>query len=122
MRIFWKKCKKLSKRLCLSPRLPPAVGSSPPDLCVGTPAYYFSFVGFISSDECVLIPSKKYKITTVNVMFLILPHFYTYFSLQTLKFSLIGGAKIFLPQGAGYPSYATGFPMAIFNFKHFTAP
>jgi len=36
---------------------------------------------------------KKNKITTVNDLFLLLPHFFTYFSLQTLYFLLTGGGK-----------------------------
>jgi len=51
---------------------------------VVTSAYYYRFVEFISSAKCVLFPSKKSKITTVNVLFLLHSHFCTYFSLQTL--------------------------------------
>jgi len=34
--------------------------------------------------------------------------FYTYFSFQTLQFLLVEAQIYFLPQGVGYPSYATG--------------
>jgi len=46
--------------------------------------YKFVPVYFVSSAKCVLFPSKKNKITTVNVLPLILPHFCTYFSHQSL--------------------------------------
>jgi len=41
---------------------------------------------FVSSAKYVLLPSKRNKITRVNVLLLLLPHFYTYtyISYQTL--------------------------------------
>jgi len=57
--------------------------------------------------NAVSLPSKKKKITTVNVLLLILPHFCAYLSLQTLQFLLTWAQEYFLPQGAGYPNYAT---------------
>jgi len=76
MRNFWKKAKK-------SP-LPPAAGGPPSDPCVVTSVYNYSFVKFVSSAKCVLLPSEKNKISTVNVLFQFHPHFCAYFSLQTL--------------------------------------
>jgi len=51
---------------------------------------------------------KNNKITTVDVVLLLLPHFCTYFSLQTLWFMLTCAQEYFLLQGVGYPSNATG--------------
>jgi len=48
-------------------------------------------------------------ITIKKEQILHLPNLCSYFSLQTLEFLLEGAQKYFLPQGAGYPSYATGF-------------
>jgi len=50
-------------------------------------------------------PSKKSRITPVNVLLLFLPHFSTYFSLQSLQFLLTGGvgARIFLAPGRKVP-------------------
>jgi len=62
-----------------SPERPFASGSPNPG--VFALAYYYNFVKFISSVKCVLLLSKRNKITTVNVLFLLLPHLY--FSLQT---------------------------------------
>jgi len=65
-----------------------SVGAPPPNprllpesVPVVTSAYYYSFVDFVLSLKCVLLPSKNNKITTVNVLFLLLSHFCTYFSL-----------------------------------------
>jgi len=64
---------------------------------------YYNFVEFISGAKMRFITIKKNKITTVNVLILLLPHFCTYFSLQTLKFLLTGGVKIFLAPGRRVP-------------------
>jgi len=39
-----------------------SVGAPPPDPRIVTPAYYYSFVEFISSAECVLLSSKRIKL------------------------------------------------------------
>jgi len=54
-------------------------------------------------------PWKKNKITTVNVLLLLLSHFSTYFSFKLFRFCCLGAQEYFFPQGAGYPSYATGY-------------
>jgi len=46
--------------------------------------YYYKFVEFVSSVKCILFRSKKNQVTTANVLPLFLPHFYTYFLIQTL--------------------------------------
>jgi len=51
---------------------------------------------------------KQQQQQTANALLLLLPHFYTYFSFQTLQFLLVGAQKYFLLQGAAYPSYAPG--------------
>jgi len=69
---------------------PPEPPFASSDWCLGprpqrfSSAYYYSFVEIISSAKCVLLPSKKDKITTINVLLLLHPHFYTLFLLQTL--------------------------------------
>jgi len=75
------------------------LGVPPPDLRVVTSACYFSFVGVVSSTKYVLLYyciekvqntySKwlKSQYFAVNVLILLLPHFCTYFSLQTLHCS-----------------------------------
>jgi len=80
-----------------------ASGAPPPDLRIVTSSYYYSFIKFISRGKCILLPLKKNKITTVNVLFLFLLHFFTYFLLQTLYFLLTGGARIFLAPGRRVP-------------------
>jgi len=47
---------------------------------------------------------KKEQKTLVNVLLLLLPLFGIYFSLQTRQVLLTGGARMFLAQGAGYPT------------------
>jgi len=49
---------------------------------------------------------KKNKIAAVNLLLLLLPHFCTYFSLQTLLFL---SQEYFFSQGAGYLSYAAAY-------------
>jgi len=97
MRIFWKNTVKITS----------ASGAPSPDPRVVTVAYYYNLVEFVSSVKCVSLFSEKDKMTTVHVLLLLLPHFCTYFSLQTLQILRRGAQKYFLPQGAGYPSYAT---------------
>jgi len=46
-------------------------------------------------------------ISTINVLFC----FFRTFAPKTLQFLLSRGTKIFLAQGAGYPSYATAGQM-----------
>jgi len=84
-----------------NPRWPPAAGASPPDLRVVTPAYYYNFVKFISSAKFGLLPLKKNK-------FCIFQIFAAIFHFKLCSFCWQGAQKYFLPQGAGYPSYATG--------------
>jgi len=55
------------------------LGAPPTDPCVVTSAYYYSFIKLISRGKCILLPSKKNKIITVNVLFLLLPYFFTYY-------------------------------------------
>jgi len=72
-----------------------------------TLAYYWNFVKYISSSKMRFITLKKKQNNYSRlkyVLFLLLPHLFTYFSLQTLQFLLTDN---FLPQGAGYPSYVT---------------
>jgi len=71
VRIFGKNCTNRLSLACLW-----RLGAPAPDPRVVTSAYYYSFVEFISSTKCVLLPSKENKITTVNDLFLLLPHFF----------------------------------------------
>jgi len=80
-----------------NPRLLRWLGAPPPDSRVVTSAYYYSFVKFISRGNAFYYLQKKNKITTLNLLFWLLPHFFTYFSLQT------GGARIFLALGRRVP-------------------
>jgi len=53
------------------------------------------------------IALQRRKINTVNVLCLLLSHFlHLLFALNFVVF-VEGGQEYFLPQGAGYPSYAT---------------
>jgi len=61
-----------------------ASGAPPPDPRADTPAYYYNFVEFISSGKCISFRSKKKQVTTANVLPLLLPHFFTYFLIQTV--------------------------------------
>jgi len=76
-------------------------GTPTPDLRVVTPADYYNFVEFVSHATCVLLLSKKNKKTTIFVVFLLLPHFCTYFSLQTQRFLLTGTQECFCPRAQG---------------------
>jgi len=58
-----------------NPCLPPELGAHPPYSCVVTPACYCNFGEFASCAKCVLLFSKRNKVTTVNALFLLLPHF-----------------------------------------------
>jgi len=60
------------------------MGAPLPDLHVVTPAYYYNFVGGVSSVKCILFRSKKNQVTTENVLPLLLLHFCTYILIQTL--------------------------------------
>jgi len=70
-----------------------------------------NFVEFLSSAYCVLLLSQRNNVATVIILFLLLPHFCTYFSLQIVQFLLAGAQEYFLPPDAGYPSYTTGIPL-----------
>jgi len=75
MRIFWDKNVKItsgSGALPPNPPLPLAAGTPAADPHVITPAYYCKFAEFISCANCILLPSKDYKVTTVNVLILLL--------------------------------------------------
>jgi len=74
---------------------------------VVTSAYCYRFVEFISRAKCVLLPSKRNKITTVNVLFLLLPHFSPIFLFKLCTCWQVA-QEYFLSKGAWYPSYATG--------------
>jgi len=56
---------------------------------------------------------KEQNNYAVNVMLLLLLHFCTYFSLQTLQFSLVGAQEYSLSSGARYHIYATAFLITI---------
>jgi len=73
--VFFFNCK---NRLSV-PRLPPAAegSASRPRRCCSRLLLQLCRVHFYSSAKCVLSPSKKNKITTVNVLFLLLPYFCT---------------------------------------------
>jgi len=51
---------------------------------------------------------KNSSNNSANALLLRLPRFCPYFSFQNSTVFVGGGAKVFLLQGAGYPSYATG--------------
>jgi len=59
------------------------------------------------STKCVLLPSKKNKISTVNVLLLQLPQLSHLFFISNYVILLTEAQEYFLPQEAGYPSYAT---------------
>jgi len=86
MSIFWEKTVKVvsaSEPPPPNPCLLPAAA----DPRVVTPAYYYNFVEFVSSAKCAFFRSKKNK-KLQHLMFcfclLLLPHFFTYFLIQTL--------------------------------------
>jgi len=95
MRIFLKKSCKYRFSVGGSdpnPRLPPAVGGSAPNSrVVVTPACYCNFVEFVSCAKCVLLSSKRNKLTTVNALFLLLPHFLHLFFTSSSVFFVDGG-------------------------------
>jgi len=76
----------------------------PPDSHVVTLTYYYNFIEFVPSIKCILLTSKKDKMTrTCSTVT---------FSASIFHFKLcrlyVGGAQeYYLPQGAGYPSYAS---------------
>jgi len=53
------------------------------------------------------LPLKEEKITTINVLLLLLSHFFHLFFTLNSVVLLKGAQEYFLPQGARYPSYAT---------------
>jgi len=53
------------------------------------------------------LPLKEEKLTTVNVLRLLLSHFLHLFFTLTSAVCVEGAQEYFLPQSAGYPSYAT---------------
>jgi len=60
------------------------LGAPPPDPRVVTSTYYYSFVEFIASAKMRFITFKKEQYNYSKCSVLLLPHFFTYFSLQTL--------------------------------------
>jgi len=97
MRIFWNKNVKITSVSGASPpdpRFPPA--APPPDPPLISPVYYCKSVGFISSAKCVLFSSKKNKITTVNVLLLLLPQLSHLFFISNSVVFVEGGTRIFL--------------------------
>jgi len=62
------------------------LGAKPSDPRVVTPAYYYNFFEFIFGAKCVLLSSKKNKITTINVLFSLHPHFCLIFSSNSVIF------------------------------------
>jgi len=95
---FWNKNVKITSSL----------RASPPGPHVITFAYYCKFVEFISCANCILLPSKDNKITTVNVLLLLLLQLLPLFFISnSIVFVDCGVQEYFLPQGAVYPSYAT---------------
>jgi len=104
MRIFWEKTVKIisaSGAPLPNPRLPPAAGDSDTDPRVVTPAYYYNFVGFVSSAKCILFSSKKKQVTTANILPLLLPHFAPIFSFKLCKFCWRGYKNISCPRAQG---------------------
>jgi len=75
------------------------IGPPLPNPRVATPAYYWNFIKFVSSAKCILLLSKKHKITTVNVLLLLLSHFCIYFF--TSNFAVFVGevARTFFAPG-----------------------
>jgi len=55
----------------------------------------------------IIISKNNRSNNTANVLPSLLPRICAYFSLQTMQFLLVRTQKSFLPQGAGYPRYAT---------------
>jgi len=78
-----------------------ASGAPPPDPRVVVSAYYYNFVEFMSNAECVLLPSKKNKITTVNVRFLLLSHLSRIFHFKLCTFFDRGRKNISCPRAQG---------------------
>jgi len=103
MRIFWEKNCRLA-----SPPNPRLIVSLRPQTPVVTPVYYYNFVEFVSSAKCILFRSKNNQVTTIFCLsfFRI---FAPIFSFKLCKFCWRGAQEYILPQGAGYPSYATEF-------------
>jgi len=77
-----------------------------------------NFVKFVSGAKCVLLPSKRNKITAINVLLLILPHFCIIFHFKfcTVAFVVGGRKNVSCPKVQGiYPSYATE---SLLSFKN----
>jgi len=68
---------------------------------------YFLTLTFCFDFFKAVILSKKNKIYKANVLFLLLPHFCTYFFTPNSAVFVGGSRKNILPPGVGYPNYAT---------------
>jgi len=106
---FEKMYKKSPQRRGIRPRNPVGLRrleAPPPDRCIVTLAYYYTFVKFIFSTKCGLLSLNEKQ-------FLLLPnvapifHFCSFVDRGLNSVVLLTeGSRIFL--GAGYPTYATG--------------
>jgi len=73
MHIFWNKNAKITSASGWNPPVCLwGLGALLPDSHVITPAYYCKSAEFISSTKWILLPSRKNKITAVNVLLLLL--------------------------------------------------
>jgi len=107
---FWEKTVKIVSASGIRPQTPVflrRLGAPPPDPRVVTPAYYYNFVKFVSSAKCILFRSEKNQVTTANVfVFASSGLLHLFFNSNSVSF-LDVAQEYFLPQSAGYPSYAT---------------
>jgi len=87
-----------------APESPFASGGSDPR--VVTPAYYYNFVEFISSGECILSRLKKKQVTTANVLLCVFRTFSPIiFNSNSVSFVAREHKNISCPRA--HPSYAT---------------
>jgi len=109
MRIYWEKTVKIvsaSGPPPLNPLLPSAAGGSASDPRFVTPAYYYNIVESFSA-KCILFISKKEPSNYSKCFaFASSALLHLYFNSNSQSF-VEGVQEYFLPQGAGYPSYAT---------------
>jgi len=73
-----------------------------PNPRVVTPAYYYNFIEFDFSAKCILFRWKNNQLTTANVLPLLLPHFYTYYLIHTLRFVEGERKNISCPRAQGF--------------------
>jgi len=105
MRIFWKNCKKLPQPP--TPRLSPAAGSSAPALLF-SPTITTLSSSFLALNAFYSLEKEQNNYSKYSV-FCFFRTFAPIFHFKLSSFCWQGAHNYSLSQGAGYPSYATGF-------------